>query len=41
MSGSKIVEGTGTYMVLAVGLRSQYGSLKVRIQQDADDTPLQ
>lgn len=41
MSGSKIVEGTGTYIVLAVGLRSQYGSLKMKIQQDPDDTPLQ
>ena len=41
VSGSKIVEGTGTYMVLAVGLRSQYGNLKMRIQQDTDDTPLQ
>jgi magnesium-transporting ATPase (P-type) len=35
------MEGTGDMIVLAVGRSSQYGKLKMKIQQDQDDTPLQ
>lgn len=41
ISGSKIMEGTGEMLVLAVGVNSQYGKLKLKIQQDPDETPLQ
>lgn len=41
ISGSKVMEGTGELIVLAVGKNSQYGKLKMKIQQDQDDTPLQ
>jgi Ca2+ transporting ATPase len=41
VSGSKLMEGTGDMLVLAVGRNSQYGMLKMKIQQDQDDTPLQ
>jgi len=41
VSGSKLMEGTGDMIVLAVGRSSQYGKLKMKIQQDQDDTPLQ
>ena len=35
------MEGTGEMLVLAVGSNSQYGKLKLKIQQDPDETPLQ
>ena len=35
------MEGTGELLVLAVGSNSQYGKLKLKIQQDPDETPLQ
>ena len=35
------MEGTGTMIVAAVGKNSYYGKLKMKIQQDEDDTPLQ
>lgn len=41
ISGSRIMEGTGRIMVAGVGRNSQYGMLKLKIQQDPDETPLQ
>jgi magnesium-transporting ATPase (P-type) len=41
ISGSKVMEGTGWMVVLAVGRNSYYGKIKMKIQQDQDDTPLQ
>lgn len=32
ISGSKILEGSGSMLVLAVGRRSQYGILKAALQ---------
>ena len=41
LSGSNIVQGTGTILILAVGKNSFSGKLKMKIQKDQDDTPLQ
>jgi Ca2+ transporting ATPase len=41
ISSSKILEGTGKMIVLAIGEHSQYGILKKKIQQSDDETPLQ
>lgn len=41
ISSSKILEGTGKMVVLAVGENSQYGILKKKIAAPEDDTPLQ
>lgn len=41
ISSSMIMEGTGTMIVAAVGRNSYYGKLKMKIQQDEDETPLQ
>lgn len=41
ISGSNIVNGTGTILVLAVGRNSFSGKLKLKIQKDQDETPLQ
>lgn len=41
VSGSKILEGTGTMLVLATGKNSQFGKLKSVLQTEEDDTPLQ
>lgn len=35
------MSGTGLMVVAAVGKNSYYGKLKMKIQQDDDDTPLQ
>lgn len=35
------MSGTGLMIVAAVGKNSYYGKLKMKIQQDDDDTPLQ
>jgi P-type Ca2+ transporter type 2B len=35
------MSGTGLMVVCAVGVNSYYGKLKLKIQQDQDDTPLQ
>jgi magnesium-transporting ATPase (P-type) len=34
ISGSKVLEGTGSMLVLAVGKKSQYGILKQALQAD-------
>jgi Ca2+ transporting ATPase len=41
ISSSKILEGTGKMVVLAVGEHSQYGILKKTLVQEEDETPLQ
>ena len=41
ISGCKIMEGTGSILILAVGKNSQYGKLKLKIQGSNDETPLQ
>jgi P-type Ca2+ transporter type 2B len=41
ISSSKILEGTGRMLVLAIGEHSQYGILKKKIQASDDETPLQ
>jgi Ca2+ transporting ATPase len=41
ISSSKILEGTGKMLVLAIGEHSQYGILKKKIQASDDETPLQ
>jgi Ca2+ transporting ATPase len=40
-SGTKVVEGTGQMMVLAVGKNTVENQLKAKLQQDDDLTPLQ
>jgi len=35
------MSGTGLMVVAAVGRNSYYGKLKMKIQQEDDDTPLQ
>jgi len=41
VSGSRILEGTGKMLVLATGVHSQYGKLKLVLQNETDETPLQ
>ncbi|KAK3367753.1 hypothetical protein B0H63DRAFT_489730 [Podospora didyma] len=41
ISGSKVNEGTGTFLVTAVGVNSSYGRLAMTLQDDQGDTPLQ
>jgi P-type Ca2+ transporter type 2C len=39
ISGSKVLEGTGTYLVTGVGVHSSYGKLIVAMTDDAEATP--
>ena len=41
LSGAKVVEGQGRYVVTAVGQRSQNGRLMMSLQGGTDNTPLQ
>ncbi|CAG8471784.1 8508_t:CDS:2 [Ambispora gerdemannii] len=41
ISGSKVLEGVGTYVVTAVGENSFYGRILMALRTDAGDTPLQ
>ncbi|EGR29017.1 hypothetical protein IMG5_164760 [Ichthyophthirius multifiliis] len=43
VSGSKVIEGSGEMLISAVGVNSQNGKLKLRLQEEDDDvkTPLQ
>ena len=41
MSGSKVLEGVGTYLVTSVGVNSSYGKIMMSLQTDNEDTPLQ
>lgn len=41
ISGSKVLEGVGTYMVTSVGPYSTYGRIMLSLQTSNDPTPLQ
>ncbi|KAK3376251.1 hypothetical protein B0T24DRAFT_618307 [Lasiosphaeria ovina] len=41
ISGSKINEGTGTFLVTAVGVNSSYGRITMALHTPQEDTPLQ
>src|SRR5271168_1933068 len=39
ISGSKVLEGTGTYLVTGIGVHSSYGKLIMAVTDDSDATP--
>ena len=41
ISGSKVQEGTGTFVVTAVGVNSSYGRTAMALRTEQEDTPLQ
>lgn len=41
ISGSKVLEGVGTYLVTSVGVNSSFGKIMVSLQTENEDTPLQ
>ncbi|KAK7738324.1 plasma membrane calcium [Cytospora paraplurivora] len=41
ISGSKVQEGTGTFLVTAVGVNSSYGRTVMALRTEQEDTPLQ
>lgn len=41
ISSSKVIEGTGKMLVLAIGENSQYGILRKTLVQESEETPLQ
>ena len=41
ISGSKILEGVGTYLVTSVGVNSSFGKIMMSLQTENEDTPLQ
>ena len=41
ISGSKVNEGTGTFLVTAVGVNSSYGRIMMAMHTEQEDTPLQ
>ncbi|KAL1301415.1 hypothetical protein AAFC00_005672 [Neodothiora populina] len=41
ISGSKVLEGIGTYLVTSVGVNSSYGKILMAMRQDMQPTPLQ
>ena len=41
ISGSKILEGVGTYLVTSVGQNSSYGKILMSLQTETESTPLQ
>lgn len=41
ISGSKVLEGVGTYLVTSVGPNSTYGRIMLSLQTTNDPTPLQ
>jgi Ca2+-transporting ATPase len=41
ISGSKVQEGTGSFLVTAVGVNSSYGRITMALHTEQDDTPLQ
>ncbi|KAF2736867.1 calcium-translocating P-type ATPase [Polyplosphaeria fusca] len=41
ISGSKIAEGTGTFLVTATGVNSAHGRTTMALREDSDATPLQ
>ena len=41
MSGSKVLEGSGSYIVTSVGVNSFHGKMLLSLQTEPEDTPLQ
>lgn len=41
ISGSKVLEGVGTYLVTSVGVNSSFGKIMVSLQAENEGTPLQ
>ena len=41
ISGSKVLEGVGTYLVTSVGVNSSFGKVMMGVQTPDEDTPLQ
>ena len=41
VSGSKVLEGVGTYLVTSVGVNSTFGKVMIGVQTEDEDTPLQ
>ena len=41
ISGSKVLEGVGTYLVTSVGVNSSFGKIMVSMQSENEETPLQ
>ncbi len=41
ISGAKVLEGVGTYLVTSVGTNSSYGKILMSLQTDNEPTPLQ
>ena len=41
ISGAKVTEGIGTFLVTAVGVNSSYGQTMMALREDAQTTPLQ
>ncbi|KAF2645412.1 calcium-translocating P-type ATPase [Massarina eburnea CBS 473.64] len=41
ISGSKVLEGVGTYLVTSIGVNSSYGKILMAMRQDIEPTPLQ
>ncbi|KAF1921352.1 hypothetical protein BDU57DRAFT_584509 [Ampelomyces quisqualis] len=41
ISGSKVLEGVGTYLITSVGVNSSYGRILMAMRQDMEPTPLQ
>ncbi|KAI9850217.1 MAG: hypothetical protein M1838_005987 [Thelocarpon superellum] len=41
ISGSKVTEGVGTFLVTAVGINSSYGKILVSLREGTETTPLQ
>ncbi|KAK4919790.1 plasma membrane calcium, partial [Elasticomyces elasticus] len=41
ISGSKVLEGVGTFVVTSVGVNSSYGKIMMSLQTETEDTPLQ
>jgi len=41
ISGSKVLEGVGTYLVTSVGVHSSFGKTMMALREDSTATPLQ
>ena len=41
ISGSKVLEGVGTYLVTSVGVNSSFGKVMMSLQTENEETPLQ
>ncbi|KAI4195478.1 MAG: hypothetical protein LQ350_007189 [Teloschistes chrysophthalmus] len=41
ISGSKVLEGVGTYLVTSVGVNSSFGKIMMGLQAENEETPLQ